>query len=106
MTRARSFAPIASATGLADVSSMDWLNWGGWRWIVTPLAMLIGFYIGWDARGFRARLDASLTDFKLLRLAMAARAFIAHQKTDEADRRRVDLHAAIDAALSERKVKQ
>lgn len=79
-----------------------WMNWEGWRFVAPALGILVGIFIGWDARGFRSRLDVNLAQYRLLRLAMAARAFIAHHKTDEADCRRVELHAAIDAALEEK----
>ena len=87
------------------MTAPEWMNWEGWLWIAPLYGMAVGFYIGFDVRAMRARLDASLEQSKLLRLAFAARAFIAHVNTDEADRRRIELHAAIDAATSEQKAK-
>ncbi len=32
-----------------------WMNWDGWRWIAPFLGLAIGFYFGWDTRGWRER---------------------------------------------------
>jgi len=38
---------------------LAWMDWDGWRWISPVLAMGIGVYFGWDARGHRWRERAA-----------------------------------------------
>lgn len=34
---------------------MQWMDWGGWRWVAMIFTASLFFYFGWDARGTRER---------------------------------------------------
>lgn len=36
---------------------MEWMNWGGWRWIGLAGALAQGIWFGWTIRAINARAD-------------------------------------------------
>lgn len=79
-----------------------WMNWEGWRFVAPALGVAVGIFIGWDARGFRTRLDINLLQYRLLRLGFAARKVLANPHTDETLICFVELKEAADAAFEEK----